>query len=286
MSFIALPAYAESTLSDRPEPPPPQPDVHGFLELAVKNAYITPRGLVVHTKGAAIQPLAGFAFDLHSSTVGTLNSLSLSTGGWADLQTTQNSDYVGIWNEFDYFAGISAKLFNRLDLAATYYLFVSPPHEFKFEHNIEFKFGLDDHGYIKNFGFRPYTKLFWTVDAGASTVVYGRKGMALDVEVGLSPIYNITAIQRYPISVMLPAFLTFGGPGFFGHTGLLEVFAVGPIGSVLLDFVPRRFGTWYFEGGVTYFHLLDGNLVRASRLLGNSGSRDEWVGVSRMRLSF
>jgi len=44
------------------------------------------------------------------SGAGVFDSLSLVTGVWSDLHTSQDAEHVGIWNEFDYFGGISAKL--------------------------------------------------------------------------------------------------------------------------------------------------------------------------------
>ncbi len=42
----------------------PGSSIHGFFDLSVKNDYLTPRGLLVHNKGEAVQVLDGLVLDL------------------------------------------------------------------------------------------------------------------------------------------------------------------------------------------------------------------------------
>ncbi len=274
-------AAALSSLSASAADRDERSDVHGFLEVTLKNAYITPRGLVVHTGGATIQPLAGIVLVLASG--GVLDSLSLSTGVWCDLNARQNAEYVGAWNEFDYFGGVSAKLAKRLELGVSYLLFTSPPHNFRPEHNVELKVALDDSGWIRSAAFRPYVKFFWAV-AGDSTVVLGKQGGTWDAEFGLSPSYRLQAIRSYPISLALPTFLTLGSRSFFGGGGNVGVLSTGLSASAPLSFMPTRMGSWTGELGATYYHLVNDSLVSASRLLGNGGRRDELVGHIRIAM--
>ena len=132
---------------------------HGFVEVSFKNAYVTPRGLVVHTTGLATQALGGLVLPFRSGD-GVFSHVALTTGVWADLHTGFAGPSVGPWKEVDYFVGISAKLKKRFDIGATYVAFTSPPHDFKPEHNIEFKFGYDDSGPGKRASLLPYLKVF------------------------------------------------------------------------------------------------------------------------------
>jgi hypothetical protein len=257
--------------------------VHGFVEIAAKNAYVTPRGLVVTTDGLTLQPLAGLVFVL-SSSAGFLNSLSLVTGVWSDLHTAQHDEHVGAWNEFDFFAGVSAKLAERAELSLTYLLFTSPPHRFRPEHNLEVKLALADRA-SASFALRPYLKFFYAV-AGDSVVVLGRKGDTFDVEFGVIPTHRLNASRSSSLELSLPTFLTVGGPGFFGGGGALGVLSTGPAVGVPLRFVPLRLGAWRANAGIAYYRLINSNLRVASRLLRNSGRRDEVVGHVGIVLSF
>jgi len=45
-------------------------------------------------------------------------------------------------------------------------------------------------------------------------------------------------------------------------------------------------GAWSLAGTVTWYRLIDDNLVHASRLLGNSGRRDGFVAHLRIGMRF
>ena len=248
--------------------------LHGFAAVTLKNAYITPRGLVVHTSGMEIQPLGGLVFPLQSS-----------AGVWGDLATDQHDKYVGAWNEFDYFAGVSAKIAQKFEIGATYVVFTSPPHNCHPEQNLEFKLAYDESAVASRWSIHPYLKLFYAI-TGDSTIVLGKKGGTFDVEIGVAPTRSVQSSPGRSITVSFPTFLTIGGPGFFGDGRHLGVFSTGPSASFPLNAISARMGSWRLDALVTYFHLLDDNLVMASRLLGNSGRRDEWVGQLRVGMGF
>src|SRR2546425_189428 len=90
----AKPADALAAGAKPAEAKPPEPElrttiaVHGFGEVSVKNAYITPRGLVVHSRGLAIQPTAGAVLTV-SPASRVLTGVSLVAGIWSDLDTRQ-----------------------------------------------------------------------------------------------------------------------------------------------------------------------------------------------------
>ena len=258
--------------------------IHGFAELSVKNSYITPRGLVVHTNGLAIQSLMGLVADTYSGT-GLVRKVSFVSGVWADLHTGRHGAKRAIWNEIDYFTGISTQLGDRWDAGVTYVLFTSPPHDFKPEHNIEFKLAYKDNIAHRNFSLDPYVKLFYAV-AGDSTVVLGSKGHTFDVETGFAPSYAIHAIEGLPITIEIPTFVTIGGPGFFGDSGRLGTFSTGPWGSIPVKWISLGRVKSHLDIGLSYYRLLDNNLVRASILLGNGGRRDEFIGQLRIGMSF
>ena len=265
-------------------PPPPGSSIHGFTEVAFKSAYITPRGLVVSKQGLTTQILHGLVLGLWEG-AGVVRDVALVTGLWADFNSEQRHTHARTLNELDYFGGLSAKLSRRFEAAATYVVFLSPPHNFKPEHNLEFKLAYADGRLPSDTTLNPYAKLFWALQ-GDSTVLLGRRGKTYDVELGAVPSRTWRVGSRIPVTTSLPTFLTLGGPGFFGGGQALGVFSTGPKVSVPLNLIPARLGSWHADAGLAYFHLANDNLVQASRILGNGGRRDEWVTSAHLGMGF
>jgi hypothetical protein len=100
--FIVLTSLSSILLA---QDSPPPPVLHGFADLAFKNDYITPRGLLVTNKGLTIQILNGFVMPAYRSADGPVNDASFVFGGWNDLNPGHQN--APTWNEFDAFAGVS-----------------------------------------------------------------------------------------------------------------------------------------------------------------------------------
>src|SRR5690242_11940505 len=68
--------------------PPPivEPlDMHAFFDVSFKNAYITPRGLLVTNTGLTTQILGGIAADVYKNKSGFINVVSVYGYVWNDL---------------------------------------------------------------------------------------------------------------------------------------------------------------------------------------------------------
>ncbi len=50
-------------------------DVHGFVDVSFKNAYITPRGLLVTNTGLTTQVLSGMVLDIYKDKSGFINDV-------------------------------------------------------------------------------------------------------------------------------------------------------------------------------------------------------------------
>src|SRR5947207_1765810 len=110
LGVLAFESFAEAAdMVVRKAPPPPPAiglDIHGFVDFSFKNAYITPRGLLVHRTGLTTQMLMGLSGDIYKNSSGFINTVSFYGGVWSDLWSKQNHPAVGPWNEFDWFAGV------------------------------------------------------------------------------------------------------------------------------------------------------------------------------------
>lgn len=250
--------------------------IHGFGDVAFKNDYITPRGLLVTNQGVTTQILAGLVFLTPGNT-------SIVVGAWNDI----NSDpakYVlpsktGAWNEFDYFVGLNWQATQSLKLGVSYVVFLSPPDAFQTEHNIEFAANYKD-----PYSLNPYVKVFWAV-GGDSTVVLGRRGDTFDVEIGAAPSYTFKASG---VTISAPTWITVGPSSYWCDSSAgaaifaasikgrgcadsnFGVFSTGLKASVPITAIGPQYGGWSFNAGVQYYNVLNGSLVDAQALTVNS----------------
>jgi hypothetical protein len=262
--------------------------VHGFVDLSLKNAYITPRGLLVVNKGLTTQLLTGLVLDLYQDASGPINDISVTGGFWNDFATAQNAAKVGSWNEFDYFFGPSVTFLNDWKAGISYLDFLSPPGNFKQEKNLETSLGFNDSPYLKPISFHPYAKLFYSV-TGGSTVVVGKKGGTYDVEIGAVP--TLATSLGIPVTFTMPTWFTVGPASYWGGTSNFGVFSTGLNAKTPLSFIPARFGNWYADTGIQYNNLINGSLIDAQIADGvaspkTAGNNNVWVGMIGIGFGF
>lgn len=260
-SEVNLEEFAKSSL-----------DVHGFFDLSFKNDYITPRGLLVTDSGLTIQVLAGFTLDVYKNPCGWLSNVSITIGVWNDIWTEQGDPYVGGWNELDWFVGINTLIAKNWLFKVQYIQFVSPPHHFTPENNIEFFLGYDDSSWGYPVVFNPYVKFFWAV-SGDSTVVVGRRGDTYDIEIGIVPTLELKNFC-IPVILTAPTWITVG-PASFWNGGILGlknknchfgVFSTGLNVKFPIKFKPSGWVNWYFDIGGQYYAIINDSLLQAQTI--------------------
>lgn len=247
--------------------------LHGFGDVSLKNDYVTPRGLVVTTAGAAVQVLGGLV-------IVAPNGVAFHAGTWTDInpEFSKADGNITAVNEFDFFFGVDADIVPKVNVGVEYSQFISgqPSVAFKTERNIEFTVKYKDKSSDNPVSFNPYAKLFWAFDSKSSTVVLGKRGGTFDIELGAVPTY---AGNGFTLSA--PTWVTVGPKTYWG-TGVNKDGNVGVISTGLklstpLSFIKGAAGASVYGFG-QYFHLVNDNLVRAKSIL-NSGadSRDHLV---------
>ena len=258
-------------------PPVVEPlDMHAFFDLSFKNAYITPRGLLVTNTGLTTQVLSGLSADVYKSKTGFINSVSIYSYVWNDLWSKQNNSKVGSWNEFDWAVGMSVKFAQNWKFGVEYVEFLSPPGNFGIERNIEFTLAYDDSGWWGGgpFTLNPYVKLFYAVSSGSSTVVTGKAGGTYDVELGIVPTLDMKRYLGIPLTLSAPTWVTVGPSDYWNvggnvcgaalcSTDNVGVFSTGLTAKLALDWVPARYGKWYAKAGFQYYNFLNDNLQLA-----------------------
>ena len=105
--------------------------IHGFNDVTLKNAYITPRGLLVTNNRFTTQILNGLVLNAYHNPATPIDDISLVAGIWNDIDGGQNSKTVGPWNEFDWFVGANFEVYKIWTLGVTYVAFLSPPGNFR-----------------------------------------------------------------------------------------------------------------------------------------------------------
>jgi hypothetical protein len=260
-------------------PPVVEPlDMHAFFDVSFKNAYITPRGLLVTNTGLTTQILAGLAGDVYKSKTGFINSVTVYGYVWNDLWSEQKptNKTVGSWNEFDWAVGMTVKFAQNWKFGVEYVEFLSPPGNFSIERNIEFSLAYDDSSWWGGgpFTLNPYVKLFYAVSSGSSTVVTGKAGGTYDVELGIVPTLDMKRYLGIPLTLSAPTWVTVGPSDYWNvggnHCGIalcstdnVGVFSTGLAAKLALDWVPARYGKWYAKAGFQYYNFLNDNLQLA-----------------------
>ena len=276
VAAVAVLSPALALAADPAAPAPETPNIHGFVNVPFKTAYITPRGLVVENQGLVIQPIGGLVIPIDST-------FTVIGGVWNSINTHQDDPSVGAYNEIDPFITLDAKL-GDFDLSATYVAFISPAGNFETEHNAEFALKYSDK-WFKDFAINPYAKFFWAI-SGDSTVVTGRKGDTFDVELGVAPSYTFLKETEYPITVTVPTFITVGPENFWGGDQNFGVFNTSVNFTVPLSFIPAKYGHWHAGVGVSYYYLINDELVNAADILGCNRDRNRLVGSCEIGFNF
>lgn len=274
-------------------------NIHGFCDVAIKNDYITPRGLLVTKTGVTTQVLAGLSLDVYKDPHPTsiINKMSIIGFVWNDLWSDQHHPTAGSWNEFDWGVGTNFTIKEDWTVGAQYLEFLSPPGNFSPEKNIEFLLAYNDSKWKLPFVFNPYAKWFWAV-TGDSTVVVGKRGRTFDVELGLVPTVDFQKTD-FPVILSAPTWITVGPAEFWngGKLGLKHkknnfgVFSTGLQCEIPISYIPVSLGSWYLRVGVQYYHIINDSLLEAQTVtLGvksfHSAHRNIWVATAGIGFRF
>lgn len=263
------------------------PNVHGFLNVPFKSAYVTPRGLVVENAGLVFQPIVGLVFP--TGDLGPLKDTAIITGIWTSFNTAQDDPKVGCWNEVDYFLTFSGKV-GDFGFAATYSPWFFPQSTVgkpDTEHTADLKISYSDH-WIDGWTINPYVDFFWSI-GGSSTVVLGDDGGTGYVEIGIVPTKTVK-FGDTPLTFTFPAYFSVGPEGYWDADGSHDgdcfgVFSISANVSVPLP-IPVQYGHWHLDAGVTYDYLHNSALLDAGDILTGNDNRNVIVASLGVGVNF
>jgi hypothetical protein len=271
-------------------PPAPaaveSPNIHGFAAVAFKTAYVTPRGLVVENQGLVVQPVVGLVLPVGD--IGVFKKAAIVSGVWNSINSNQGDTNVGPWNEMDFFLAFNATVADKFNTALTYGAWNFPQstvNKPSTEHNLDLKISYDDSGLWGKSGFsiNPYVDLWWAI-SGSSTVVLGSQGDTGYVEIGMAPTFTVTPTKDYPIKLTFPTYFSVGPEDYWGDEesggtpdGNFGVFSTSINASMPLACIPSKYGFWHVDAGVSYFYLINDNLLDAGQILSGNSERNVFV---------
>jgi hypothetical protein len=244
------------------------PSLHGFADVALKNFYSTPRGLLVTDKGDTVQFLNGLVLDFAHAPTDTITDFAVTFGSWTDFNPGYQAPNSNAVNEVDLFVGGTATVGANTKVGAQYVEFISPQRAFHVEHNIEFSLSFDDSAYLKPISIQPYVKIFYAV-AGSSTVVTGSQGNTFDAEIGAVPKLDLHPFG-VPLILTAPSWFTVGPASYWGGTSNFGVISAGLKATYPLDIIPARYGHWYVDTGIQFFHEVNDRLLLAQTFVGTA----------------
>jgi hypothetical protein len=265
-------------------PPPPASPIDLLLNVELSNAYVTPRGMIVHDEGLTIQPLLlAFINVYHGDS--WLDSAKIVGGVWNDFSTypvSINAPYGSQpkthYTEIDPIFGVSLGMFKHFTLDVTYTAFVEQILNIGTSNHLDTKLSFDDSPYLKAFALHPYFE-YWqeltgkATDADVPEAVFGpnpksgahpQPGSSYYFDVGIDPQYTFGSEVlgglklEAPCSVLLPNDRFYGE--YYGHASTVGLFELGAKATVPVPFIPSNYGHWSFHVGFNYFDFVDDNL--------------------------
>jgi hypothetical protein len=296
---FSLPAKAGD---DTPAPAvPPQDDthVHFLFKLEMGNAYITPRGMIVHNDGMAFQPLFLTFIDLYKGT-GFINNVKLIGGVWNDISTSGVSEHAPFnstpktnWVEVDPIAGLSFGLGKHFTLDVTYTAFAMQILDIGTSQHLETKLSFDDSEYLGAWAMHPYFSYWQELENKATAAdvpqavlgvsalsgKHSQPGSSYYFEFGIAPSYTFKNAGNLkveaPCRVLFPDSRFYGE--YYGKSSTVGLFELGMKATLPMAWMPKGYGHWSTYAGFKYQYYVDKNLQNMNAFNApGSTTRDAW----------
>jgi hypothetical protein len=230
--------------------------LHGAFTNTLTTSYIT-RGVLLENQGAIYQNVGELYFTLDDAPkitgiVGMFNSVHSEHTGVGSVSGATLDSTVEDWFEFDFWAGVSIDVTDKLNLSALYQEFHSPNDAFGVCKNVQLKLGYNDTDWWGKSGFalHPYALIFDELEGKAGT----GPDEGYYVEVGVGPSWTFGSDGKYPLTLSIPISAGFGFGGFYTDNEEFGYVSAGAVVSVPMAFIPAKYGAWTFSSGVYYYY--------------------------------
>jgi len=302
---VALPAlsWAGTDYKDAKKNPTPleqtqESCITGDLGVNVVSQYVS-RGVIFENQGGIVEPYADLYFRLYKGD-GFLNKVQLNVGVWDSfhsrhtdqgLVSGSGTSSTPNWYESDFTAGISFTVLKNLTITPSYYTFMSPNDGFSTFQGLNLKVAYDDTDLLKAFALHPYFQVLWELDNKAGT----GPSQGVYYEIGVAPGAAIPGCKD--LSFTVPLTVGLGTHNFYGRVDNrgnvtqdnFGYFSAGFNLSYAMSFVPKCFGAWTANAGVTYYYL--GNVLADFNTDSTGGDirgihHNEWVWSGGIAVAF
>ena len=245
------------------------------------------RGILQENQDYIIQPYGEVTFKLLEGE-GALTGLGFTLGLWNSLHGGPSgvdgaaSVDPKIWYEADFYAKLTATLFEDLTVAMIYTAYMSPNDRFATVEEIALSFAYNDSKLLGAFAVNPNVLIAFETDgqadAGLDEGVY--------LQIGLTPGYTFNDKGTYPLSLTLPMVLGLSLSDYYERVGVggdddtFGYFSIGLAAGVPLKFVPASYGAWTAKASLTFITL--GDNMKAA----NNGDRSEFIGTFGIAMTY
>jgi hypothetical protein len=238
------------------------------------------RGIAQQVGGANFQPYGSVSFKLVEN-AGPLTALTATPGIWNNWHAGGGNLAEPVdpkfWYEADLYFTLAATLGERVTLGLTYTAYTSPNDSFGTVQELAFGLTLNDSKWLGAFALNPSLllagELTGQADAGRARGVY--------LQLGIAPSYTFAPESAYPITVSFPVTLGLSVSDYYefatGDNPTFGYVQFGPVFSMPLGFIPKRFGTWTVKGALELLAL--GDTLKALN------DNDTWKPIGRIGVS-
>ncbi|MGH7308606.1 MAG: hypothetical protein ACREK6_07920 [Candidatus Rokuibacteriota bacterium] len=244
------------------------------------------RGILQEDQDYIVQPYGEVTFKLLEGE-GAVNGLGFTLGLWNSLHggptgTGGANQDPRIWYEADFYAKLTATLFEDLTAAMIYTAYMSPNGRFTSVDELAFAVGYNDSKLLGPFALNPSVLLAFELDGQAD----GGLDEGVYLQIGLTPGYTFNDKGTYPLTVSLPVVIGLSLSDYYEQVGVggdddtFGYLSIGLAASVPLKFVPASFGAWSAKASLTYITLGD-NLKAA-----NNGDGSEVIGTFGLAMTY
>jgi hypothetical protein len=244
------------------------------------------RGILQEDQDYIIQPYGEVTFKLVESE-GAFTGLGFTMGLWNSLHggptgTGGPNQDPRIWYEADFYAKLTATLFEDLTAAMIYTAYMSPNGRFSTVEELAFGFGYNDSKLLGPFALNPSVLLAFELDGQAD----GGSNEGTYLQIGLTPGYTFNDKGTYPLTLSLPVVLGLSLGDYYERIGVggdddtFGYLSIGLAAGVPLKFIPASFGAWTAKASATYMALGD-NLKAA-----NNGESSEVIGTFGISMTY
>jgi hypothetical protein len=244
------------------------------------------RGILQEDQDYILQPYGEVTFKLLEGE-GAFTGLGFTLGLWNSLHggptgTGGANQDPRIWYEADFYAKVTATLFDDLTAAMIYTAYMSPNGRFTSVEELAFAFGYNDSKLLGPFALNPSVLIAFELDGQAD----GGLDEGVYLQIGLAPGYTFNDKGTYPLTLSLPVVLGLSLSDYYERVGVggdddtFGYLSIGLGASVPLKFVPAAFGAWSAKASVTYITMGD-NLKAA-----NNGESSEVIGTLGLAMTY